>query len=967
MKNFLSAIFTLQAVCLSLVFANAQIIMPANGNSNVTACSGSFYDSGGANGNYPNNANQTLTICSGNGFPIQVTINNYNFESGWDYLRVYNGTDATGTMLVELTGTGNTVVVQSTGGATCLTFVFTSDGSGVRSGFEGSVRCMIPCQDFTSSITGITPGVVNGNEIKLCQGDSMQASGTAVFPNNGVNYNQTIANSRFKWRFSDGYEYIGTNINRVFTNYGIYRLTLQVTDTNQCIQTNPSQELYVKVAAKPTFTGTQALDDTVCVNELFNLTGQHQNKTSTFVCQNEVAGVTFLPDGTGVSYRTSALADCFGSAATVQSASDVASICVNMEHSYMGDIRIRMICPSGQAVTLLPNLGLGVGTYLGAPIDNGPGPGVGADYCFSMSAALPTIRNANVAANWVQAGTPAGNSMRAGTYQPEQSFAGFIGCPLNGNWTIEVTDNLAVDDGYIFSWNINFAPGLTLTVPPFTPVTTYENWTGSQIVSQFNGDATAISTVDGTQCYTYTVRNDFDCQYDTTVCVNIRPLPEAGLDTVLRFCADAQVVDLIDYLASDTAHLSTNAVWTGPSALANGFRGTFDPNYNTLGIYKIRVFSPYGCGPDSAQIDVVVSEKPVVTYTGPDAVCGDKALLTSSATIPPPFSIAGYEWYVGNNLVGTGSPFTYNSPQSPTTPVNGFVVAESDLGCRDTTDFMFIMFANPLAQFTVDDHCTGLSVNIQNSSEFQGIPSNGSTLTYQWNFGDASTSLPTDVVNGHTYGQGGTYTITLVATSSEYPCKDTAKVTITVEPLPVPEFKYEISCFQNVKFSSLAVVQPPATIQSYSWNLGDGGTASDSSFSYDYANSGLYDVIFSITTGEGCVLTDTQQVDINASAELSKLELPNIITPNGDGVNDDFFIDEMYDDCYNYTFSLFNRWGALVFRTEISDKGLTGKSNLGSKLTDGVYFWTLVGRGKYINTEEVTKNGTLTVVTTGTK
>src|SRR5690554_8239991 len=47
-----------------------------------------------------------------------------------------------------------------------------------------------------------------------------------------------------------------------------------------------------------------------------------------------------------------------------------------------------------------------------------------------------------------------------GVYAPEGSYAGFNGCPLNGDWTLHVSDNWGVDDGYIFEWGIYFDPSL---------------------------------------------------------------------------------------------------------------------------------------------------------------------------------------------------------------------------------------------------------------------------------------------------------------------------------------------------------------------------------------------------------------------------------------------------------------------------------------------------------------------------
>jgi gliding motility-associated-like protein len=95
-------------------------------------------------------------------------------------------------------------------------------------------------------------------------------------------------------------------------------------------------------------------------------------------------------------------------------------------------------------------------------------------------------------------------------------------------------------------------------------------------------------------------------------------------------------------------------------------------------------------------------------------------------------------------------------------------------------------------------------------------------------------------------------------------------------------------------------------------------------------------------------------------------DLPNVLTPNGDGVNDSYSFPPLYDKCYNYIFSVFNRWGAKVFETESSAIGFGGISNLGSDLQDGVYFWILVGNGiGQGQDQEIKKSGTITVV--GTK
>ena len=90
-------------------------------------------------------------------------------------------------------------------------------------------------------------------------------------------------------------------------------------------------------------------------------------------CTPPVSGTTFLPDGTGVSYQTPIAVDCFASNRIVQSINDIQNGCRNMEHSYIGDLNIALICPNGQSAILKTYSG-GANTYLGCPLDD-PLPG----------------------------------------------------------------------------------------------------------------------------------------------------------------------------------------------------------------------------------------------------------------------------------------------------------------------------------------------------------------------------------------------------------------------------------------------------------------------------------------------------------------------------------------------------------------------------------------------------------------
>lgn len=65
--------------------------------------------------------------------------------------------------------------------------------------------------------------------------------------------------------------------------------------------------------------------------------------------------------------------------------------------------------------------------------------------------------------------------------------------------------------------------------------------------------------------------------------------------------------------------------------------------------------------------------------------------------------------------------------------------------------------------------------------------------------------------------------------------------------------------------------------------------------------------------------------------------LPNIFTPNGDGVNDVFYATGVYD----FSLCIFNRWGSAVFESKNPGLWWNGTSKDGKPLPDGVYYFVL--------------------------
>jgi hypothetical protein len=187
-------------------------------------------------------------------------------------------------------------------------------------------------------------------------------------------------------------------------------------------------------------------------------------------------GMLSLPDGACpedetqpcMGFENSLNFTGFTAGQTLPDITGLRGICVNMEHSWMRDLVVYAQCPTGVRVMLSDFEGhTGGAVYLGVPNDadeGNPTPGTGWDYCWRPTATnMPWIPYANANATGFQYTLPAGD------YQSSQPLDAFVGCPLNGLWTIRVEDRWGIDNGFIFNWTVEFDAGL---------VEDCDNWPG---------------------------------------------------------------------------------------------------------------------------------------------------------------------------------------------------------------------------------------------------------------------------------------------------------------------------------------------------------------------------------------------------------------------------------------------------------------------------------------------------------
>jgi gliding motility-associated-like protein len=128
------------------------------------------------------------------------------------------------------------------------------------------------------------------------------------------------------------------------------------------------------------------------------------------------------------------------------------------------------------------------------------------------------------------------------------------------------------------------------------------------------------------------------------------------------------------------------------------------------------------------------------------------------------------------------------------------------------------------------------------------------------------------------------------------------------------------------------------------WNFGNGTSVtytSAATASALYTQPGTYTVTLYATKGT-CMESKQSVITVEIP---SSMEIPNVFTPNGDGVNDLFFLKA--NNLTQINVQIFDRWGHIVYEL-ISDKGniaWDGKNQYGKDAAEGTYFYTIRSTG----------------------
>jgi gliding motility-associated-like protein len=255
---------------------------------------------------------------------------------------------------------------------------------------------------------------------------------------------------------------------------------------------------------------------------------------------------------------------------------------------------------------------------------------------------------------------------------------------------------------------------------------------------------------------------------------------------------------------------------------------------------------------------------------------------------------------------------------------------ETPLNFTVTQPSPIIAYFNPSVTFG----CAPLAVTFTNGSS-------GPYTNSLWDFGNATSTTTQNGIT--TFTQPGCYDISLIA-SNAAGCADTMAMDSLVCVVSGPDASF-VATTQGIDYytGQLELVNTSdGALTGYQWTFGDGSPNSileNPIHYYPDQQAGSYLVTLSIVDTNGCVDTASYEFSL---VEILSVYIPNSITINGDNLNESFLpVFSNVDIMKSYQMEIYNRWGQLVWETDIVSEGWNGRYKDNKDVQLGTYTWKI--------------------------
>jgi gliding motility-associated-like protein len=764
---------------------------------------------------------------------------------------------------------------------------------------------------YTTSLTATSNyGCVGQNTTPV----TVYALPTASFTdlNNCLNTNSVFTNNssapagstitQYYWNFGDGTFSVLQNSPHTYANAGTYNVSLNVTSNFGCVSTFT---LPIIIYPLPTVSFTA---NSLCANQNAQFNGSISGTQLNAQWNWNFGG------GTAATQNPTYHFPSWGTYPVSLTATDNNG-CVNNTSQIINIQPIPVIAASAPAVCL-------GGLTVFSNTSNIPSGSItGWSWDFNSDGIIDNATQ-----------TPATTYPASGTYNVIISATSAYGCVSTN--TIQVVVNALPTANFtaanaclhtpsVFTNNSNAPTGSAISQNSWT----FDN--GNSSVAQ-NPNYTYTGA--GTYPVVLTVTTTQGCTASVTNPITIYPAPLANFNSN-NVCVNQNM----QYYNLSTIATGSITAWKWDfnndgivDATVQNPINTFAAggNYNS----KLTAISNFSCA-DSVIKPATVYFNPVANFNAA-SVCLGKSVQFNDASTNQSGNITVWDWDFTSD--GTIDNLSQNTTNTYATEGLFLVTlqVQNNFGCMNLIKKPVRVYPTPLVDLAVTHRsgCDGeMCVGMINNTTITG----GSVASWQWNFGDGTTSNQNSPI--HCFHEGS-FTVSLTAISdSGCTATQTMPGSILVYPKPTADF-YFTNTNLDVLDESTGIVSSAQGASNYIYFISDGThIVGQANFQHTFTseNPQTYTVIQFVSNSFGCKDTIVKMIEVKPGFTFY---IPNAFSPNGDGMNDVFKGTGI--GIKTYTLMVYDRWGNLVFTSNDLEKGWDGTFNGGDKVSlQDVFVW----------------------------
>jgi PKD repeat protein len=287
----------------------------------------------------------------------------------------------------------------------------------------------------------------------------------------------------------------------------------------------------------------------------------------------------------------------------------------------------------------------------------------------------------------------------------------------------------------------------------------------------------------------------------------------------------------------------------------------------TVGLVALATLLVAGCatgGGGGGTTTPPVNQSPIAAFTisPPSGAAVLNVTLDATFSADPDGVVTSYSWDLGDGQTANTATVNHAYPAGTYSIV--LTVTDNSGAVDSDTRVLTVDPAAPVAGFTATPS-TGpaplaVAFNASGSSD-----SDGTIVSYAWNFGDGGTA--TGVTTNHTFAVG-TFTVTLTVTDDDGVTATTTRVIGATNDAPVASFTTTPTSGNrplNVNLDAAGSFDSDGSIVSYSWSF-PGGSAGGVNTSVVLNTLGANVISLTVTDNNGATNTTTRTVTVNNTA-----------------------------------------------------------------------------------------------------